>query len=320
MTAPRVLAAIDCGTNSIRLLVSEVRADGTLRELTRENTIVRLGQGVDATGRFAPEALERVDAALGTYTDRMVDLGVSDVMMGATSATRDAANREDFFALTRRHLGRIREGAVAEVVSGTEDAQFSFAGAVADLGDLTDETVCVIDLGGGSTEFVVDGDRSWSADMGCVRLTERFLRTVPPTDAEVDAARAYVDGLLATVNREVDLRSVTRVVGVAGTMTTLAAIELGLDHYDAAAIHRSRLPLGHLRETARTLLHQTVEERRAHPVMHPGRADVIGGGAVVVDAVASQFLAQGIDEITVSEKDILDGMLSAVVTRTATAG
>ncbi|MDN5720030.1 Ppx/GppA phosphatase family protein [Corynebacterium sp.] len=312
-------AAIDCGTNSIRLLISEVQEDGSLREINRDNIIVRLGQGVDATGRFAEAALDRVDEALGVYADRMIMNGVTDVMMGATSATRDAENREDFFAITRRHLGRVAPGVQAEVVSGVREAQLSFAGAVADLGEV-DGPVCVIDLGGGSTEFVVDayGDgagQAYSADMGCVRLTERYLHSVPPTDEEISEARAYVDGLMETVEENVDLGSVTRVVGVAGTVTTVAAIQKGLTEYNPEQTHMSELDLEEFRSTARSLLGETVEQRRVHAAMHPGRADVIGGGAIVIDAFASRFLDRGLTSITVSEKDILDGILAEVIER-----
>jgi exopolyphosphatase/guanosine-5'-triphosphate,3'-diphosphate pyrophosphatase len=314
-------AAIDCGTNSIRLLISRVEADGTLTELNRDNIIVRLGQGVDATGRFADEALVRVDAALGVYADRMVEFGVRDVIMGATSATRDAANREEFFDITRRHLGRVRSGAQAEVVSGTREAELSFAGAVLDLGaDIVDdpaEHILVIDLGGGSTEFVVDAGRggAYSTQMGCVRLTERFLHSDPPVADEIAAAGEYVAEQLALAAGEVDFAAVTRVVGVAGTMTTLCAVHLGLDSYDPERTHMASLPLAGFRDTARRMLSETVTQRRAYPVMHPGRADVIGGGCVVLDAVTTRFLEQGLETITVSEKDILDGLLAEVVAR-----
>ncbi|AHI03603.1 exopolyphosphatase [Corynebacterium falsenii DSM 44353] len=312
-------AAIDCGTNSIRLLIAERTADGSIRELNRDNIIVRLGQGVDASGRFVPEALSRVDAALSTYTDRMVDFGVVDVMMGATSATRDAHNRDEFFDITARHLGRVREGAVAEVITGEREAELSFAGAVTDLPGATERNVCVIDLGGGSTEFVVHGPgrepQAYSADMGCVRLTERFLHSQPPAEDEIAAAREYVDGLMDVVASRVELGVVEQVVGVAGTMTTLSAITQGLDSYQPEKIHMSTLSLEDFRATARELLGRTPEQRCEFGPMHPGRADVIGGGAIVVDAFTTRFLAEGLVDITVSEKDILDGILAEVVAR-----
>ena len=317
MSAP--VAAIDCGTNSIRLLIAERTADGSIRELNRDNIIVRLGQGVDASGRFVPEALSRVDAALSTYTDRMVDFGVVDVMMGATSATRDAHNRDEFFDITARHLGRVREGAVAEVITGEREAELSFAGAVTDLPGATERNVCVIDLGGGSTEFVVHGPgrepQAYSADMGCVRLTERFLHSQPPAEDEIAAAREYVDGLMDVVASRVELGVVEQVVGVAGTMTTLSAITQGLDSYQPEKIHMSTLSLEDFRATARELLGRTPEQRCEFGPMHPGRADVIGGGAIVVDAFTTRFLAEGLVDITVSEKDILDGILAEVVAR-----
>ncbi|MDK8790588.1 Ppx/GppA phosphatase family protein [Corynebacterium sp. MSK039] len=325
--APRRFAAIDCGTNSIRLLISERAADGTLTELNRDNIIVRLGQGVDATGGFAPEALQRVDDALATYAQRMVDHNVEDVMMGATSATRDAKNRDEFFAITARHLGRIVEGRQAEVISGEQEAELSFAGAVADLPSGTPERICVIDLGGGSTEFVVhdvDADgavadtgtvEAYSANMGCVRLTERYLHSNPPTAEEIAAAEDYVAEQIREVEEHVDLTGVTRLVGVAGTMTTLSAITQGLDSYQPEKIHLSRLPLRTFRDTAIDLRDKTVDQRLECGPMHPGRADVVGGGAVVIDAVASRFLALGVEEITISEKDILDGMLAKVMRR-----
>lgn len=311
-----VFAAIDCGTNSIRLLVSRVEQDGSLTELHRDNIVVRLGQGVDAIGRFADEALARVDAALEAYADRMVSLGAVDVVMGATSATRDASNREEFFEMTRRHLGRVRSGAQAEVISGEREAELSFAGAVIDLPPQDGHTL-VFDLGGGSTEFVVDAGRggAYSTRMGCVRLTERFLHSDPPVASETDAAAEYIAGQLAEAAEHVDFGSVIRLVGVAGTMTTLAAVHLDLDAYDPSRTHMAVLPLEGFRETARRVLADTVEARRAYPVMHPGRADVIGGGCLVVDAVASRFLEQGLESVTVSEKDILDGLLSEVIAR-----
>jgi len=311
-------AAIDCGTNSIRLLISRVDSEGILTELHRDNIIVRLGQDVDATGRFANAALERVDAALATYTDKMVEYGVTDVIMGATSATRDAANREDFFELTRRHLGRIRAGGCAEVVSGVHEAELSFAGAVADLGELGQAGgVLVVDLGGGSTEFVVDAGHGgvYSTNMGCVRLTERFLHSDPPVPPEISSAADYVGEQISLAAREVDFSAVTTFVGVAGSITTLTAVHLGLDSYDPEQTHMASLSLAGFRETARAVLAETVDQRRAYPVMHPGRADVIGGGCIVVDAVASLLLDQGVERIIVSEKDILDGLLAEVITR-----
>ncbi len=330
-TEPRRFASIDCGTNSIRLLIAERWVDDEgqphLRELNRDNIIVRLGQGVDASGRFADEALSRVDAALQTYTDRMLEHGVEDVMMGATSATRDASNKDEFFAMTAKHLGRIKQGAQAQVISGEDEAKLSFAGAVGDLpvtagadsaGLERYDGVCVIDLGGGSTEFVVQtgGElQAYSADMGCVRLTERFLQSQPPIEDEIDGARAMVEELLQQVGQHVDFDAVKRVVGVAGTMTTLCAITKGLESYDSEKIHMSSLALDDFRAMALKLVDMTPEQRLELGPMHPGRADVIGGGALIIDAFSQIFLDRGLKQITVSEKDILDGMLAEVVDR-----
>lgn len=316
---PRRFAAIDCGTNSIRLLISEVSQSGEVKELHRDNIIVRLGEGVDATGEFAPAALQRVDDALATYTQRMRDYGVLDVMMGATSASRDAANKDDFFALTRRHLGRIRDGLCAEVISGVTEAKYSFAGAVSDWDRLGEDTpsegICVVDLGGGSTEFVIDADQAHSADMGCVRITERFLHDTPPTAEQLAAAREFVAEKMREVRGQVDASEIRAVVGVAGTLTTMAALTQGLDSYASEKIHMSRVPVDALRAVAEKLASLTPEQRLEFGPMHPGRADVIGGGAVVVQAVCDLCDELGIAEVVVSEKDILDGMLAEVIRR-----
>ena len=193
------VAAVDCGTNSIRLLIHDTDAG----EVSRRNTIVRLGQGVDETGAFAPEAIERTRAALADYVDEMQREGVTRVRMVATSATRDAANREDFFAMTRELLGRIQTGAVAEVISGEEEAALSFAGATADI-DPARGPFCVIDLGGGSTEFVMDG-HAVSTQMGCVRITERIMRTDPPSETELEIAKDFVAEKMAEVERDLPI-------------------------------------------------------------------------------------------------------------------
>lgn len=323
-------AAIDCGTNSIRLLIAEVNHDGTVTELDRDNIIVRLGQGVDETGNFHPDALARVEAALRTYVARMQEYGVVDVMMGATSATRDAGNREAFFAMTDALLSEIRPGAHAQVITGEEEARLSFAGAVMDFhaadatnsaADSTAEGILVIDLGGGSTEFVIDGNtnqaQAYSANMGCVRLTERFLNHQPPTEAEVAEAQAMVETLMDEVEARVDFQRVRSVIGVAGTMTTLCALAQGLEEYDRDRIHMRQMTLEELRSTALDLLWKTPEERLAFGPMHPGRADVIGGGAIVVEAFTKRLERHGLQTISISEKDILDGILAEVIARNA---
>lgn len=317
------VAAIDCGTNSIRLLIAE--PDGaTLRELHREMRIVRLGQGVDATGAFAPEAIERTRAALSDYAGLLTAHRVQRVRMVATSAARDVSNRDAFFAMTARELGAAVPGAVAEVISGTEEAALSFAGAVADLDVATHGTapLIVVDLGGGSTEVVLGKRRdsgadvlaSYSADIGCVRLTERCLRSDPPTADQIAAARRVVDDQIAAALAAVPVERAHTWVGVAGTMTTLSALAHGLTHYDPAAIHLSRIDHHRLQQTCDRLITMTRAERAALGPMHPGRVDVIGGGAIVAAQLAATLQQRaGLTELIVSEHDILDGIALSVI-------
>ncbi|MCL0120838.1 Ppx/GppA phosphatase family protein [Corynebacterium pygosceleis] len=310
------LAAVDCGTNSIRLLICEV-GGGQTREIHRAMELVRLGEGVDANGELAPAALERTRAALERYVEIMEIERVADVRMVATSATRDAHNREDFFRMTRQLLGRIKPGAVAEVITGEEEAALSFRGAVADLPPETGP-FCVIDLGGGSTEFVVgtvdDGILgSHSAQMGCVRVTERIMRSNPATDTEIEIAREYVAERLEQVRAIVPVDRTKTFVGCAGTFTTLSALALGLEHYDASAIHGSVLRFEALRVLTDHLIAETSEQRATNPVIHPGRADVLGGGSVVVQGIIDLAReATGADSMVISEKDILDGIIAGL--------
>ena len=241
MTARRV-GAIDCGTNSIRLLIADI-TDGRLHELRREMRIVRLGQGVDATGKFAAEAIARTRTELADYTALLARFDVTEVRMVATSATRDAANRDDFFAMTSEVLAKVAPGAVAEVITGEEEAALSFHGAIAEL-DCGQAPFLVVDLGGGSTELVLgtsDVDVSFSADIGCVRLTERCLHSDPPTAVEVAAAREMVRERLGEALRIVPVDRAHTWIGVAGTMTTLSALAQKMTTYDPAAIHLSRV-------------------------------------------------------------------------------
>ncbi|MGZ4578261.1 MAG: Ppx/GppA phosphatase family protein, partial [Mycobacterium sp.] len=231
------LAGIDCGTNSIRLLIADV-SDGLLRDVHRETRIVRLGQGVDATGQFAPEAIARTREALTDYAALLRRHGVEGVRMVATSAARDVANRDVFFAMTADVLG-----AAAEVITGAEEASLSFRGAVGEL-DAAAGPFVVVDLGGGSTEIVFGGDAvvaSYSADIGCVRLTERCLHSDPPTPEEVAAARAVVRERLDVALGVVPVEGARTWVGLAGTMTTLSALAHNMTTYDSAAIHLSRV-------------------------------------------------------------------------------
>lgn len=311
MTTYRV-AAVDCGTNSIRLLVSDIDESGRLTDVHREMRIVRLGQGVDATGEFAPEAIARTRVALAAYAELMNSLGVQRVRMVATSAARDVSNRDAFFAMTAELLGRVVPGAVAEVITGTAEAALSFAGAVGEL-DPEAGPFVVVDLGGGSTETVIgdtDGVKaSFSADIGCVRLTERCLHTDPPTVDEIGAAREVVRAQLARTFELVPVEDARTWVGVAGTFTTLAALAHGLDVYDPAVIHLSRVPLERLAEVTASLIAMPRAKRAVLGPMHEGRVDVIGGGSIVVQELARELSRRaGITELVVSEHDILDGI------------
>jgi exopolyphosphatase / guanosine-5'-triphosphate,3'-diphosphate pyrophosphatase len=304
------VAAIDCGTNSIRLLIADL-SDGVLHDVHREMRIVRLGEGVDATGRFAPEALARTQAALADYAELLRVHSVSTVRMVATSATRDAANRDEFFAMTAEVLGEAVPGAVAEVITGLEEAALSFHGAVGELDDAAAPFV-VVDLGGGSTEVVL-GERgvqaSYSADIGCVRLTERCLHSDPPTAVEIDAARTVVRLALDAALQVVPVEGARTWVGVAGTFTTLSALAQRMAAYDAAAIHLSRVGFDELSTVCEDLIAMTRQQRAALGPMHEGRVDVIGGGAIVVQELMRELRTRaGIDELVVSEHDILDGI------------
>lgn len=304
------VAAIDCGTNSIRLLVADLSA-GRLADVHREMRIVRLGQDVDATGRLAPEALQRTRAALADYAAIARRTDAERVRMVATSATRDAANREDFFAMVRQTLG-----ADAEVITGDEEARLSFTGAVGDL-DPADGPFVVVDVGGGSTEVVLgdwDGTgaevkAARSVNVGCVRITERHLRSDPATPAEISAARQFAKQILRQVFADVPVDKARTWVGVAGTVTTLSAVAQRLPGYDPVRTHLSRLSLDQVRRTAEDLLASTQRQRAANPVIHPGRVDVIAGGALIVAVLAEELhTCAGIGELVVSEHDILDGI------------
>ncbi|MFC7622588.1 exopolyphosphatase [Microlunatus sp. GCM10028923] len=298
------VAAIDCGTNSIRLLIAEPGPDGRLAELERRTDIVRLGQGVDATGEFHPDALARTFAATEGYAQLIKDAGVpvDKIDFVATSAARDAGNREAFFAGIEERLG-VRP----EVISGDREAELSFTGAVSRLPD-GPGPVLVMDIGGGSTELIL-GERDGtilaarSLDVGSVRLTERFLGAGPPDPDDLDRATEHVDRLIDTSG--VDLGAARVWVGVAGTATTLAAVNLGLDVYDRSRVHGSIITVDELSGLLADLAAKTVEEIRAIPSMHPGRADVICGGTLVATRVARRVSA---DRMVVSEADILDGI------------
>ena len=301
------VAAIDCGTNSIRLLVADV-ADGTLRDIERRMEIVRLGEGVDRTGRFSDAALDRTFAACDQYADVIAREGAERVRFVATSASRDVANRAAFVEGVRRRLG-----VEPDVISGDEEAALSFTGAVRGLDPrAVPAPRLVVDIGGGSTEFVIGGavpDSAISVDIGCVRMTERHLRSDPPTAAEIDAAVRDIDEAVDRAGRAVPLGDAHSLIGVAGTVTTVAAIALELPAYDPAALHGSVITADQVEEVASALLAMPRARRAALPVMHPGRVDVIAGGALVLRAI---MRASGQPSVVVSESDILDGIAWAL--------
>ncbi|MFF6887463.1 exopolyphosphatase [Streptomyces sp. NPDC012421] len=300
------VAGIDCGTNSIRLLVADVHPEtGELVELDRRMTIVRLGQGVDRTGRLAPEALERTFAACRAYAEVIRELGAERIRFVATSASRDAENRQEFVDGVVAILG-----VEPEVITGDQEAEFSFTGATGELPD--SESYLVVDIGGGSTEFVTGNrhvEAARSVDIGCVRLTERHVRHDPPTAEEAEAIRADVRAALDLAAETVPLGTARTLVGLAGSVTTVAAIALGLPEYDSTKIHHARISAAQVAEVTRRLLASTHDERAAIPVIHPGRVDVIAAGALVLQEIVERV---GAAEIVVSEHDILDGIALSV--------
>ncbi|WP_405751608.1 Ppx/GppA family phosphatase [Streptomyces sp. NBC_00012] len=305
------VAAIDCGTNSIRLLVADADpSTGEFVELDRRMEIVRLGQGVDRTGRLAPEALERTFAACRQYAAVIKEHGAQRIRFVATSASRDAENRDDFVRGVLEILG-----VEPEVISGDQEAEFSFTGATKELAgrDHLAKPYLVVDIGGGSTEFVVGDDHvraARSVDIGCVRMTERHLVrdgvvTDPPTEAQTGAIRADIEAALDLAEESVPLTRAATLVGLAGTVTTIAAIALGLDAYDSGAIHHSRISFEQVQEITGRLLGSTHAERAAIGAIHAGRVDVITSGALILLAVMKRT---GAREVVVSEHDILDGI------------
>ena len=316
------VAAIDCGTNSLRLLIADTdAARGTLTDIERRMEIVRLGQGVDATGMLSPEALDRTLRMLAEYAKQITAADVTAVRMVATSATRDAANAADFTAGVRAALG-----IVPEVISGGEEARLSFAGATAEFAAASDGAgqspvppYLVVDIGGGSTEFVLGGNglvrtadlAAISVDIGCVRLTERHLHSDPPTVAQVQAATADIDRALAAVEAAIAVNQARTLVGLAGSVTTVTAIALGLPAYDPARTHHATISSQLVHAVAGQLLGQTREQRAEIGSLHPGRVDIIGAGALVLDRIMQRF---GFAEVVTSEHDILDGIAWSLAT------
>lgn len=301
-----VVAGIDCGTNSIRLLIAEI-SDGVLTDVHRTMEVVRLGEGVDRTGRLSEAALTRTFAACDLYAPLIAQADVAGIRFVATSATRDASNRDEFFDGVEHRLG-----VVPEVISGDTEAELSFIGATRSLGSaLGDQPILVVDIGGGSTECVLGSvgggvSSASSVDVGCVRMTERWLRDDPPTAEQVAGATLDIDKALAQAAQQVDFTAATKLVGLAGSVTTIAAIALDLNEYDADATHGSIISRGRVDEITAELMKATREQRAAIAVMHPGRVDVIAGGALVLDRLLHAM--PHISEVVVSEHDILDGI------------
>jgi exopolyphosphatase / guanosine-5'-triphosphate,3'-diphosphate pyrophosphatase len=294
------VAAIDCGTNSIRLLIADVSGD-RLTDVVRQMQIVRLGEGVDRTGRLSDAAIARTRAALTAYAQEIDAKGVARVRMCATSASRDASNADDFRAMVRGVLG-----VDPEVISGRQEAHLSFLGAVNGL--VAEPPYLVFDLGGGSTEFVTghtDVEHAISMDIGCVRMTERHLHDDPPSAAQIDAAAAEITAAVDVALAAVPGRDSRTLVGLAGTVTTVTALALGLPSYEADRIHHARVSYDAVAKVTSELLGMTVAARLALPVMHPGRADVIGAGALILRIIMER---SGHSTLVASEHDILDGI------------
>lgn len=295
------VAAIDCGTNSIRLLIADV-SEGKFRELYRTMEIVRLGEGVDKNKSFDPAAIERTLRATAAFSEEIARRGVTAIRFCATSATRDAENRALFIDGVREILG-----IEPEVISGEEEARLSFAGAVSEMHP-SDAPFLVIDIGGGSTEFVY-GERevnfAKSVNIGCVRMSERHFATAPATSVSVDAAIADIDSAIEEAAQVVPIKQARTLIAVAGTATTVAAAALNLAEYDRYAIHLSRISAEKTSEISKLFLSMTRDEISSLGYMHPGRVDVIAAGALVLDRIMK---ATGAAEFVASERDILDGM------------
>lgn len=303
------VAAFDCGTNSLRLLIADVAADGTLTDLRRETRIVRLGQGVDATGEFAPEALERTFAVAKEFAEVAAEYRPEKLRFVATSASRDVKNRDDFFAGIFSILG-----IVPDVIAGGEEARLSFLGATVGLTD-ADGPYVVMDLGGGSTELVLGRDdvqAAVSMDIGSVRLTERHMPVETPSQEQIQAALGDIDGQLDQAARIVDFSAPRTFIGVAGTVTTITAGILGLESYQRERIHGAHISVADVADESRKLLAMDRQARTELPYVHPGRVDVIGAGSLLFARIVARFdqavtAAGGSLDIRISETDILDG-------------
>jgi exopolyphosphatase/guanosine-5'-triphosphate,3'-diphosphate pyrophosphatase len=298
---PMRVAAIDCGTNSIRLLIADIDGNN-FREVTRDMEIVRLGQGVDETGQFHPDAIARTLAAVDKFAAEIAKRGVEKIRFCATSATRDATNRHSFVDGVRDRLG-----IELEVISGDEEAALSFAGAIKDL-DPSNGPFLVVDIGGGSTEFVFGTstvEAARSVNIGCVRMTERHFASDPATTEQIELARTDIQVAISQAAAVVSITKAKTLVAVAGTATTVAAAALELPEYDRYAIHLSRISAQQTHDAASMFATSTREQRLFLGYMHPGRVDVIAAGSLVLSEIMK---ATGASEFVASESDILDGM------------
>lgn len=305
------VAAIDCGTNAIRLLIAEVGQETQPRDLAREMRTVRLGEGVDRTGEFSESALARTFAACREYAGILDSFGVSRVRFIATSASRDVTNRSHFIDGVKSILN-----VEPEVISGDEEAELSYLGAISGFDVEPHPPILVADIGGGSTEFVMrsatGGFIAQSINVGCVRMTERYLHSDPPTLAEIDQTISNLHEQLATVESLLPIHSVRTFIGLAGSVTTIAAMSLGLETYDPRQIHGKVLTLAQVEAVTDELLAMPKHQRASLGFMHPGRVDVIGGGALVLRESMRRLQ---LDRVLVSEHDLLDGVVSALVAK-----
>ena len=311
------VGAIDCGTNSIRLLIADVDPDsGMLTDLVRRMEIVRLGHGVDKTGVIAADAMARTLAQAREYATQCSDLDVERVRFVATSASRDARNAQEFVVGVRHAFAAF--GVAPDVVTGHEEASLSFHGAT---GDLRAKGIpgpyLMVDLGGGSTEFVRGTDdvqQAQSVDIGCVRMTERHLRSDPPTSSEIAAAVVDVEAAIDQAAEVVGFKGISTLVGLAGSITTITAHALRLTRYEPEKIHLSQLPAAQVIDACTSLLSMTRAERAGLPFMHAGRVDVIGAGGLVWSTIVRRLQRDAaITQVVTSEHDILDGIALSIV-------
>ena len=305
------VAAVDCGTNTIRLLVADSDDGRALTDVVRRMEFVRLGQGIDATGRIAPDAMTRTLTTAREYAAQCAGLDVTAVRFVATSASRDASNADEFVAGVREAFAAYDVS--PEVVTGDEEARLSFRGATGDLiAAGVPGPYLVVDLGGGSTEFVRGTrtvDAALSTDMGCVRMTERHLHSDPATAAQIDAATRDIDAAVDRAQAGVGFDGVATLVGLAGSVTTITAHALHLPAYDPSVIHGSTLPVEQILASCRVIVAADRAERTAMPFMHEGRVDVIGAGALIWSRIVTRLArTAGIEQVRASEADILDGI------------